>query len=270
MTPRQGAPDLIRRHRAVSIARRKDSEKLAGQSAATTPRTVAGMSNRFALAQIMVYETSNVGAITAARDMDPNKLRDYMQKFGVDSNADIARTLAMFGGFTEGLQLFASCLAKNGTSKRNYIGLRGRCFCPGCPKGLRVFARHLGGNSHPQFVTQSLYGLGVLRLQFGEIHCTISFYLVDEIRPGAHPVDKAQGLGLPREKYFAVGHGHGLCPVNATACFNGGQKHVVHVVNVGLYVRAHFVRQRLCLIARRLVAASRQKAHLDASSIKGP
>ncbi|HEX2559816.1 ribonucleotide-diphosphate reductase subunit beta [Phenylobacterium sp.] len=33
---------------------------------------------------------------------------DYMQTFGVDSNADIARTLAMFGGFTEGLQLFAS------------------------------------------------------------------------------------------------------------------------------------------------------------------
>jgi len=33
---------------------------------------------------------------------------DYMQKFGVDSNADICRTLAMFGGFSEGLQLFAS------------------------------------------------------------------------------------------------------------------------------------------------------------------
>ena len=33
---------------------------------------------------------------------------DYMQQFGVESNADIARTLAMFGGFTEGLQLFAS------------------------------------------------------------------------------------------------------------------------------------------------------------------
>lgn len=33
---------------------------------------------------------------------------DYMQEFGVDSNADIARTLAMFGAFTEGLQLFAS------------------------------------------------------------------------------------------------------------------------------------------------------------------
>lgn len=33
---------------------------------------------------------------------------NYMQTFGVDSHADIARTLAMFGAFTEGLQLFAS------------------------------------------------------------------------------------------------------------------------------------------------------------------
>ncbi|MEO1656343.1 MAG: ribonucleotide-diphosphate reductase subunit beta [Pseudomonadota bacterium] len=33
---------------------------------------------------------------------------DYMQEFGVDSEADIARTVAMFGAFTEGLQLFAS------------------------------------------------------------------------------------------------------------------------------------------------------------------
>jgi len=33
---------------------------------------------------------------------------DYMAKFGTDTNEDIARSLAMFGGFTEGLQLFAS------------------------------------------------------------------------------------------------------------------------------------------------------------------
>jgi ribonucleoside-diphosphate reductase beta chain len=33
---------------------------------------------------------------------------DYMASFGVDNDEDIARTLAMFGGFTEGLQLFAS------------------------------------------------------------------------------------------------------------------------------------------------------------------
>src|SRR5690349_22787748 len=33
---------------------------------------------------------------------------DYLEQFGVDSDEDIVRTLAMFGGFTEGLQLFAS------------------------------------------------------------------------------------------------------------------------------------------------------------------
>ena len=33
---------------------------------------------------------------------------DYMQQFGVDSLPDIALTLAVFGAFTEGLQLFAS------------------------------------------------------------------------------------------------------------------------------------------------------------------
>lgn len=33
---------------------------------------------------------------------------DYMQQFNVDSKRDIAKTLAIFGGFTEGLQLFAS------------------------------------------------------------------------------------------------------------------------------------------------------------------
>ena len=32
---------------------------------------------------------------------------DYMQNFNVDSKADIAKTLAVFGAFTEGLQLFA-------------------------------------------------------------------------------------------------------------------------------------------------------------------
>ena len=33
---------------------------------------------------------------------------DYMQEFGVDTKEDIALTLAVFGAFTEGLQLFAS------------------------------------------------------------------------------------------------------------------------------------------------------------------
>jgi ribonucleoside-diphosphate reductase beta chain len=33
---------------------------------------------------------------------------DYLQGFGVETDADVLRTLAMFGGFTEGVQLFAS------------------------------------------------------------------------------------------------------------------------------------------------------------------
>ena len=33
---------------------------------------------------------------------------DYMHQFGVDTIADVARTLAMFGAFTEGMALFAS------------------------------------------------------------------------------------------------------------------------------------------------------------------
>lgn len=33
---------------------------------------------------------------------------DYMQQFGVDAKENIATTLAVFGAFTEGLQLFAS------------------------------------------------------------------------------------------------------------------------------------------------------------------
>ncbi|HAQ33847.1 MAG: ribonucleotide-diphosphate reductase subunit beta [Maricaulis sp.] len=43
--------------------------------------------------------------------MDYEAMRDkhdYMQRFGVETDADILRTLAMFGAFTEGLQLFAS------------------------------------------------------------------------------------------------------------------------------------------------------------------
>ncbi len=33
---------------------------------------------------------------------------DYMQEWGIETKADIAKTLAVFGAFTEGLQLFAS------------------------------------------------------------------------------------------------------------------------------------------------------------------
>jgi ribonucleoside-diphosphate reductase beta chain len=46
---------------------------------------------------------------TAFLDYEALKAKhDYMQQFGVETDADIARTVAMFGGFTEGLQLFGS------------------------------------------------------------------------------------------------------------------------------------------------------------------
>lgn len=49
---------------------------------------------------------SEFGAFMEYQEMRDK--HDFMQKFGVETNADICRTLAMFGGFTEGLQLFAS------------------------------------------------------------------------------------------------------------------------------------------------------------------
>ena len=37
---------------------------------------------------------------------------DYMQNFNVNSKEDIAKTVAVFSAFTEGLQLFASFVIK--------------------------------------------------------------------------------------------------------------------------------------------------------------
>lgn len=62
-------------------------------------------------AYAMLLETIGMPDTEFTAFMDYKAMRDkhdYMQKFGVDSYKDIARTLAMFGGFTEGLQLFAS------------------------------------------------------------------------------------------------------------------------------------------------------------------
>src|SRR5215470_9251505 len=49
---------------------------------------------------------SEFSAFTQFKEMRDK--HDYMQKFGVETDADILRTVAMFGAFTEGLQLFAS------------------------------------------------------------------------------------------------------------------------------------------------------------------
>lgn len=62
-------------------------------------------------AYALLLETIGMPETEFSAFMEYDALRakhDYMQTFGVGSHADIARTLAMFGGFTEGLQLFAS------------------------------------------------------------------------------------------------------------------------------------------------------------------
>lgn len=62
-------------------------------------------------AYALLLETIGMPDSEFAAFLDYQAMRDkhdYMQKFGVETPADIARTLAMFGGFTEGLQLFAS------------------------------------------------------------------------------------------------------------------------------------------------------------------
>ena len=62
-------------------------------------------------AYALLLETIGMPETEFAAFMDYQALRDkhdYMSKFGVETDADILRTVAMFGGFTEGLQLFAS------------------------------------------------------------------------------------------------------------------------------------------------------------------
>ena len=71
----------------------------------------ANMETVHIAAYALLLETIGMPETEFAAFMDYAAMRDkhdYMQRFGVDNEADILRTLAMFGGFTEGLQLFAS------------------------------------------------------------------------------------------------------------------------------------------------------------------
>ncbi len=62
-------------------------------------------------AYALLLETIGMPEAEFAAFLDYKAMADkhsYMHSFGVESHADIARTVAMFGAFTEGLQLFAS------------------------------------------------------------------------------------------------------------------------------------------------------------------
>ena len=71
----------------------------------------ANMETVHIAAYALLLETIGMPEAEFGAFMEYDALRakhDYMGQFGVDSDADICRTLAMFGGFAEGLQLFAS------------------------------------------------------------------------------------------------------------------------------------------------------------------
>ena len=79
---------------------------------------------------------------------------DYMQEFGVETHEDIARTLAMFGAFTEGLQLFASFAMLMNFPRFNKMKGMGQIVswsvrdeslhCEGMVKLYHAFARETG------------------------------------------------------------------------------------------------------------------------------
>jgi ribonucleoside-diphosphate reductase beta chain len=71
----------------------------------------ANMETIHIAAYALLLETIGMPEAEFSAFMEYDEMRakhDYMQQFGVKSNADIAKTLAMFGAFSEGLQLFAS------------------------------------------------------------------------------------------------------------------------------------------------------------------
>ncbi len=83
---------------------------------------------------------------------------DYMQGFGVESHEDIARTVAMFGAFTEGLQLFASFAMLMNFPRLNKMKGMGQIVtwsirdeslhCEGMVKLYHAFARETGCVTH--------------------------------------------------------------------------------------------------------------------------
>jgi ribonucleoside-diphosphate reductase beta chain len=80
---------------------------------------------------------------------------DYMQSFGVETEDDILRTLAMFGAFTEGLQLFASFAMLLNFPRFNKMKGMGQIVswsvrdeslhCEGMIKLFHAFAKETGG-----------------------------------------------------------------------------------------------------------------------------
>ncbi|WP_414638120.1 ribonucleotide-diphosphate reductase subunit beta [Aliidongia sp.] len=135
----------------------------------------------------------------AFRDYDEMKAKaDYMHTFGVGTVGDVARTLAMFGAFTEGMSLFASFAM------------------------LLNFPRHNKMNGMGQIVSwsvrdESLHCEGIIRL-FHEWHRetgAVTAAVRDDI------IDVAKTMVGLEERFvelaFSLGHIDGMTPEDIKA-----------------------------------------------------
>jgi ribonucleoside-diphosphate reductase beta chain len=108
-------------------------------------------------AYALLLETIGMPESEFAAFLDYEEMRDkhdYMQRFGVDTNEDILRTVAMFGAFTEGLQLFASFAMLMNFPRFNKMKGMGQIVtwsvrdeslhCEGMIKLFHVFAKETG------------------------------------------------------------------------------------------------------------------------------
>jgi len=108
-------------------------------------------------AYALLLETIGMPDTEFAAFLDYKEMADkhkYMQTFGVETNADIARTVAMFGAFTEGLQLFASFAMLLNFPRQNKMKGMGQIVswsvrdeslhCDGMIKLFHTFTRETG------------------------------------------------------------------------------------------------------------------------------
>ena len=116
-----------------------------------------------------LLDTIGMPETTYSAFLDYEAMRDkhdYMTQFGVDNHEDILTTLGMFGGFTEGVQLFASFAMLMNFPRFNKMKGMGQIVtwsvrdeslhCAGIIKLFHEYAKELGGL--PPIVAERLYG----------------------------------------------------------------------------------------------------------------
>ncbi len=122
----------------------------------------ANMETVHIAAYALLLETLGMPDSEFAAFLDYEAMRDkhdYMQGFGVGNEADILRTLAMFGAFTEGLQLFASFAILLSFPRRNKMRGMGQIVswsvrdeslhCEGVLRLFHEFAGETGALTQP-------------------------------------------------------------------------------------------------------------------------